>query len=724
MRSIILDPDNDNPPSEGYIVIETEVAFLEHATSRNRLYIRGKRLCSWARVFFESRNIPYTEVASPVKRLCDYFPSLSEQYAEYICQCLGDRVNTLENYSAPEILKACFPSPLWETNPSIRHAAEWLLWLDKEEAHPAFLPLLKAITTVWKQTSPELGEIYSIIDYQEARKMLEKWMGAQITPFIYKFEPFPVPIPDKWIEFLDKSWRKEIVKTEGTFLDTFIKAPLAWRFKRMVAVATLDYFENHPNSKNLTSRMYNQIERFVSTNDSIRLRKIKPAQIPSQVPEKSEAVIRWFVDEYLPFREWQYITKAADYYPKVLEIGRQFALWYLDFYPKALISKKDLSFFKAKHLREHESTHVNLLVILDGLHAIDAKYLLGALLEEKGPQQLNLIQKSFCFAPLPTVTDFAKGALVHGVQPTFMQEFDLLGVDVSEMQSPVPKLLEAKPGDLLIWRIQEPDRTYHTKNRSSMLKKDVEGQLVTIAQKIIEIANSVPITIPLKIILTTDHGRFLGESKRNMLVPENMQAHGRAAWGKTNIVFDKCGYLIEQDLVFLSKDRFGLQSEDAAVILSDCAFKNDSYEQEICPHGGLFPEEVIIPWMVFERNVKKPELDIKIIGEGQANRLGKAEIIVVNPSTINVRLLSLELNFGGENQYHYDLSLEIAGLDKGMSEFEISSWPSSEQIALGKAKVIVQIPDGGEFVVEPSIKDMKVVELYTRDKSLLEGLDL
>jgi hypothetical protein len=257
-----------------------------------------------------------------------------------------------------------------------------------------------------------------------------------------------------------------------------------------------------------------------------------------------------------------------------------------------------------------------------------------------------------------------------------------------------------------------------------MLKKEIEGQLSTIAQKIVEVANSIPTAVPLKIIVTTDHGRFLGVSKRNVAVPANMQAHGRAAWGKTDITFDKTGYQIKDDLVYLSKDRFGLQSDDAAVILTDSAFINDAYPQEISTHGGLFPEEVVIPWMVFERNVEKPELDVTVSGEGRANQPGIATITVLNPSIVDISIKKLELDFGSENNFIFDLSLDVAGLDQGKSELNIMFWPSSEQIALCKAVAVVRMPDGEEFIVKPSIDKMKVVELYTRDKSLLEGLDL
>jgi hypothetical protein len=53
-----------------------------------------------------------------------------------------------------------------------------------------------------------------------------------------------------------------------------------------------------------------------------------------------------------------------------------------------------------------------------------------------------------------------------------------------------------------------------------MLKKEIEGQLSTTAQKIVEVANSIPTAVPLIIIVTTGHGRFLGVSKRNVDVPQ------------------------------------------------------------------------------------------------------------------------------------------------------------------------------------------------------------
>jgi hypothetical protein len=724
VHPIVLDRNREAPIPDGYEIIESEVQFLLHANDKMPLIIRGQQLCDWAQNYYDGRNITYNEIVLPKVRLVDSFPGLTSEQAQYICELLEKKISTLQNFSANEILFTCFPIPLWEGLPSLKHSAEWLLWLDETNPNIAFTPVLRTITTDWKNACPEASSQYDILDPLAARESLQKWLGAKITPFIKQFGQFPVTIPEKWTLDLQKTWNMEIIKTNGSFLLEIIKIPIEWRFKQFVALRTLEFFEKHTDSELFTNGIYDALTRLLSGNDLFRLRLIKPIPEPAKVPDKPKFVISWFTQEYLPFREWQIATKSEELPARVLEFGKEFAFWYLDFYPKALFSKKYLSFFKSKDLRDLDSKHVNLLIILDGLHAIDAKYLLANLLKFVGRNHLVMTENDYCFAPLPTVTDFSKGALVHGVQPTFMKEFALLGEDVSEYQTPVPKLQEAKPGSLLMWRIQDPDHTYHAKNKSSMLRKDVEGSLLTIAAKILDVVNNVSVTQPLRIIITTDHGRFLGTSKRDVDIPANMEAHGRAAWGKTDIEYNETGYKIENDLVFLSKDRFGLMSDDAAVILTDHAFRSEKQGKEISPHGGLFPEEVIIPWMVFERNISRPEIEINIDGKGQANQSGSVKVTIINPSSIDFFIPIIEFIFSDEDKYVINVNQEIPGLDKRVFEINIPVWPSSEQITKGSARAIIQLPEGDEYTSEINLSGLQVTELYTRDKSLLEGLDL
>jgi len=724
MPSIILDRKNNAIPPTGYQIIDTEVAFLENAISGVSLFIRGNRLCTWAKEFYDGRKISYKDAISPVSDLMETFAGLTIEQANFICERLGHSLPRLEKLSAAEILSACYPIHLWASIPSKKHAAEWLLWLDVTELDDAFQPILRVITTDWKQMASELEVIYDVQTQPAAREILAKWLGAKITPFIEKYGEFPLPVPDKWIALLNQSWRTEIVKSDGTFISDFLYTSTPWQFKQKVAQASLEYFEKYPDMLTFTPERYNQISRFVSGNDRIRLSCIKFVPPPDDVPDAVESVLAWFSKQYLPYREWHNATKPGSKDPRALELGRQFANWYLDFYPKALTSKKHISFFKSKSLKEQDSTHVDLLVILDGLHALDAKFVMDALLKTNGIQHLEMIENSYCFAPLPTVTDFAKGALIHGAQPTLMKDFESLGDVISEQHTPLQKLQVAPLGSLLIWRIQEPDRAYHIKNRSETLKAEVEGELSKIVQKILNVVENLSSTIPLRITITTDHGRLLGVAKRTVAIPHGMQAHGRAAWGQIEISFDKTGYKIDGDLVYLARERFGLMSDHAAVILSDCAFEHDTYDQEISPHGGLYPEEVIIPWMVFERNIAKPDLIVKITGDGRANMPGKAAVSIINPSVIDLILFHIELNFGGEKNIPFNLQKDIIGFKKTEFEIDIPDWPSSEQVSLGKALAFLRLPSGEEFSIPLSLDAIEVTELYTRDKSLLEGLEL
>src|SRR5690606_6284541 len=172
----------------------------------------------------------------------------------------------------------------------------------------------------------------------------------------------------------------------------------------------------------------------------------------------------WFREEYLPFREWQRITGNREAHQRMLDVARSFAEWYLDFFPRAAVSDDSppLSFVSARALRQKKTRFVNLLVMLDGLHQMDAQRLLAAL--QSKTTRLTLRRDELVFAPIPTITQFAKEALVKGVLPRNSAEVPPLGVDISESKSPLKKLEAGKPGDVFIWHIQEPDRTYHSRN--------------------------------------------------------------------------------------------------------------------------------------------------------------------------------------------------------------------------------------------------------------------
>lgn len=139
-------------------------------------------------------------------------------------------------------------------------------------------------------------------------------------------------------------------------------------------------------------------------------------------------------------------------------------------------------------------------------------------------------------------------------------------------------------------------------------------------KKISDIVNAVPAEIPLKIVITTDHGRLLARSTRRKSIPAGMIGHGRAAWGVSGRQFEQTGYFIEDNVVYLHGERFGLPNDAALCLNDDSFYTNDGKTGvEFYPHGGVYPEEVIIPWLVFAvwRNLRCSSL---FIGSGEARK--------------------------------------------------------------------------------------------------------
>jgi len=172
-----------------------------------------------------------------------------------------------------------------------------------------------------------------------------------------------------------------------------------------------------------------------------------------------------------------------------------------------------------------------------------------------------------------------------------------------------------------------------------------------VASKIADVTDHLSDKIPLHVILTTDHGRLLGTSPRCVPVPAGMHAHGRAAWGRTPQDFPASGYMVDGNMAYLYGERFGL-SEDVAIILDESAFLTNDGRQgaERYAHGGLFPEEVIIPWIELERDVVPTQevgagIQVRITGKGRAGQPGVLDIEIANANEIPLVLSSVYLSF-------------------------------------------------------------------------------
>jgi len=437
------------------------------------------------------------------------------------------------------------------------------------------------------------------------------------------------------------------------------------------------------------------------------------------LPETDEEVLEWFEQEYLPFRLWGFANSSEEATLRLITVVRQFAAWYLDQYSQALIGgtlKPWLSFSRSASLISKSSKSVMLLIILDGLHVKDGQTLLR-LIQECIPR-LTPVSNHLVFAPLPTITMFCKEALLRGLPPAQVNQAERIGQVFPEGQSAVDKLQTAQPGELYIWSVLEPDHTYHERTALDVLQRDVEAQLEGVARKIEDIVNRTTSDHSLEIIITTDHGRLLGVSQRVIPVPDGLTGHGRAAWGTIKREFPSQGYWVEDNLVYLDAERFGLPNDVCMPLGEETFLTNDGRKgKEIFSHGGVFPEEVIVPWIVLARDVKQPEIDIKITGRARAGKAGTLQISYTNLGDVEITLHALELHTGADALRKLKLDIHILPRSSETHSVELSVWPGSADVA--KAKAIIMASQSNQIAFEVTAQvELQSEEMYQQENPL------
>jgi hypothetical protein len=411
--------------------------------------------------------------------------------------------------------------------------------------------------------------------------------------------------------------------------------------------------------------------------------------------------------------------------PPVHEILHTFATWYLDQYRVALAGGSLaplLAFHRMADLYQAEDKNITLVVVLDGLQVADAQQLLRAL--HAGTERLTFVNLDLAFAPLPTITEFCKDSLFRGVPPAFIPNATAMGEIVADLAFPLAKLQSAQPGQVVFWRVMEPDVTYHGRNSAAKLNHEIEAALEGVAAKLVEVVETLDASQNLRVVITTDHGRLLSTATRMLPVPTNMQSSGRAAWGQADHHFPEAGYVIEGEIAYLHRAAFALP-EDAAVVIGEQAFHTADGRSgsDIRPHGGLSPEEVIIPWFVALRDFQAPEIEVQITGHGRAEASGQLELAITNIGAVAVTCTDITLFFSHGDSQSLNVHVTCAPSDHRTATIDVSGWPTLQAAQDAAATVKIALPNGQEYQVDVQQVALTSEEMYTRS-DILEGLEL
>jgi len=717
-----LDRLGDADVPEGAAVVESEADFLRCALEEPRLLVRGQRLCDWASTFYSGRGLPVIETHSPIRALQRVIAGLSTEQARELLDSLGgERRITQEPELTPRrVLETLYPEGPWSETPTRNHAAAWLRWLYVERPPAAVQMAFTPLVEEWRNTSiePERG-LYEAVDHDAAQALLGDWLGINSHPLVSDLGEFPEEIPIGLVHDARQAWRKRIIETEGTFFDDLARRPVPRRLLRVAAEETADYLLQH--RQHLTQGRFKMLAPLLDPARRRELAVYAPPPRPAWPPEATPELLHWFEASYLPYRRWQTDHGQEDDATLATALIRRFADWYLTHYPQALSggSLREHLSFRQPLPHQPDDQSCTLVIILDGLHAEDALQLRQKM-EDRAPR-LQLVETRWVFSTLPTVTEFAKPSVLTGLAPTAAVHQPTRAEVLPEREDPLKHLA---PGKVLFWRVMDPDHTYHRHQADASLPSAVEATLHRIATEIARIVRDVPSDVSLRVVLTTDHGRLFDRVPRTIPIPPGMTAHGRAAWGERQHTFDASGLLIEGDIAFLHGERFGLPEEvgEVAVILGAHMFKTNDNKSggEAYPHGGISPEEIIVPWWVLERDWQVPEMTVTMTGRSIAGRKGQATVTVMNPGDVAVTLAWIDLRHPkGESQLS-DVKLVVGPRSKETVTLDIDPWPTPTEAGEMTAEAVFQLASGKRFDV-PVVIELASEEMYGRD-NILEDL--
>lgn len=721
---ILLDRIGDAELPPDYALVETEVDFLRLAPEGQPLFVRGERLCDWASHFYRGRKMVVREVQSPIRELQVAVPTLSDTQAYTLYERIGPtRWGKLERpLQALHLLESLYPLRMWLDPPSLSHAAEWLLWLHHVRPDPIIRSVFAPIVEIWRDAASDTERhLYYATDGEMAGEFLRAWLHITPRPTFATIDMFPLAVPPDLMNEARQIWAQQIIESRGGAFDKIERLLLPGPLRRVAAEETAAYLLHHP--EDLTRERCQRLARFLVSKRQEELTALLPPEQPAALPTLVQDVLNWFEAQYLPFRLWQSRHGDAEADAAAESAALHFAKWYLAEYPKGLMGDalhEHLSFNQAISSASDDGT--TIVIVLDGLHAEDARQLVVAL--ERDVRRLSLLERRWVFAVVPTVTRFAKDALLKGREPSEAKNKPLLAPVLPERIDPTHQLAKAQPGDVLVWRVMEPDDTYHKRNAYETLSRAVESALNRVSLTISDIVDNVPDERLLRIIITTDHGRLLRRAVRTAPVPPGMQSHGRAAWGSKRHDFEESGVLYEGDIAFLHGERFGLPDDasEAAVLIGSAMFRTNDGKagSEAYPHGGVTPEEVIVPWLVFQRDWKEPELVITLGGNGIGGQKGRARIRVMNLGDAELTILHVTLRLSDNESSEHDLGMIVKPRSTEEGIVELDPWPTEAEYRAATALATIELPAGQRFSTSVKL-ELVTEEMYRRD-NILEDL--
>ena len=431
----------------------------------------------------------------------------------------------------------------------------------------------------------------------------------------------------------------------------------------------------------ITSGLVDEVEsKFESLSNRIgkrivRLRgTIRPKKPAAPVANWDVGrMLDWAINEYLPYQAW---CDRHDHFERDLyETGDQFSAWLYENWNEIHANSGRMVFNvlpnAAIKLREQGVT--NLVLVVDNL-GWDFQQILKDLFFEEG---FHITTSEAYLAMLPTETEISKKCLLSGqvgykeiddkryktiiekgwvpffedAQFRYIPDIGGLGeIEEIEAQTYVVNYLAI---DRVLHKPASEFGMSHREHIRHLLEKLVENVQEFIQQHNLE--------EQIRVHVVSDHGSTrIPKSIQNDLDPNYFKSGGFEIKSHRYITMDQSRFAelpsnLEVDCFFLDAVQFGNEGPYLVARRGNRFLKIDG---DVYVHGGMLPEEVIVPYMAFETTVEAiSDLTVTLIRNEFRYRMETIELEIGNPNEAavdEIRISALNSNVEMD-RYEIDL---------------------------------------------------------------------
>ena len=359
-------------------------------------------------------------------------------------------------------------------------------------------------------------------------------------------------------------------------------------------------------------------------------------KIPPEFPEDPnmdwnvEQTLSWCTKEYFPYFNWA--SNNSKDFTHLAELGNKFSVWYYKEYENIIANDKHILYkFLPNNFKFFDSKEgINIVLIIDNFPWFLAKELKDVFEKSK----FNLSQIKPYLSMLPSITEVSKKCLLTG-QDRYNKIEEKTYKGILESKGWLPyfkdkrfkyfpnlgafkKEINLSPGAYFINYLEIDELFHKSEEKLGGLHIDyIKDYLKKLIEIVIEVLKKNKILDDAYIHVISDHGATKLSPGAEVEIDKNYSKNNEAFDGAYRYLkFDTKSLAsipsyIKDQCFLLDETRFGTPTNYMVPKKNKSFFKiNDT----IWAHGGMLPEEVLVPHMIFKKVdfvVEKPDVILK-----------------------------------------------------------------------------------------------------------------